>query len=100
VQEPLLPGVQAGLAAENVFKLLRRDVEFCADVATADQYAALKGVSKRKLTGREAQWQAGETDFVGPSFEAAWRGSAKEAANAERARKYAETLRRRLWGDS
>jgi hypothetical protein len=100
VQEPLLPGVQAGLAAENVFALLRRDVEFCADVATADQYAALTGVSLAKLTGREARWQEGKTDFVGPSFEAAWRGSAEEAANAERLRKYSESLRRQLWGNS
>ena len=99
VQEPLLPGVHAGLIAENVFQLLRRDVDFCADVATVDQYAALKGVSTAKLTGREAQRQDGKTDFVGPEFPAAWAGSPEEAANAERERRYSESLRRRLWGD-
>jgi hypothetical protein len=99
VQEPLLPGVQAGLVASAVFELLRADARFCESVATTDQFAALEGVSTARLTGREAAWQEGEPDIVGPRFEAAWSGSAEEAAEAERAKRYAESMRRRLWGE-
>jgi hypothetical protein len=49
--------------------------------------------------GREATWQQGEPDFVGPEFPAAWSGSPEEAASAELVRKYNESLRKRLWGD-
>jgi hypothetical protein len=54
-------------------------VRFSTDVATVDQYAALKGVSASKLTGREARWQGDrKADFVGPRFPATWGGSEEE----------------------
>jgi hypothetical protein len=100
VQEPLLPGVQSGLMAESLFALLRHDVQFCAEVATVDQAAALKGVSRDKLLGREAAWQDGQTDFVGPRSPATWAGSPEQAREAERVKNYSESQRKRLWGGS
>jgi hypothetical protein len=99
IQERHLPGVNFGLQALNVFALLRDDVTFCATVASVDQYAALEGVSTAALTGREAQWQEGKPDFVGPRFGATWAGSAEEAAEAEKTKRYAEAIRKRLWGN-
>jgi hypothetical protein len=99
VQEPLFPGVQVGLIAEHVFELLRHDADFVSDVATLEQYAALQGISTAKLTGREAAWQSGKTDSVGPRFDAAWAGSPEQAREAERVKNYTESLRKRLRGE-
>ena len=99
VQEPLFPGVQAGLIAQNVFELLRHDAAFVADVATLEQYAALEGVSPAKLTGREAAWQNAKTDAIGSSFAATWSGSHVQAREAERMRNYTEQLKKRLRGE-
>ena len=99
VQEPLLPGVEAGLNAQNLFELLRHDAQFCADVATVEQAAATRGVTPERLLGREASWQErGKTDFIGPSFAAAWSGSPEQARETERVRNYTEQLKKRLRG--
>jgi hypothetical protein len=93
--------VKAGLIAEPVFELLRRDVEFCANVSTVDQAAALEGVSTAKLTAREATWveEHGKLDFIGPHFPAVWVGSPEEAREQERERNYSEQLSKRLRGE-
>ena len=101
MQEPLLPGVQAGLIARNVFELLRADVRFCSDVATVDQYAALEGVTARKLTGREAVWMGdGKTPLLGPPIPAAWGGSEEEKQHAETLNRWTKHVGRALWGDA
>lgn len=97
-QEPLIPGVQSALIASGVFELLRADIRFCSSVATVEQYAALKGKSVAGLTGREADWQQGQTDFVGPNFGSSWAGSPEEALQAERIKNYTKQQERRLWG--
>jgi hypothetical protein len=97
IQEPLLPGVKAGIAAESLFALLRADATFCESVATVEQAAALEGKTAAELTGRVAKWQDGKPDIVGPSFPAVWRGSADETQVADAARDYAEAMRKRLW---
>ena len=100
LQRRHLPGIETGLAAHAVFALLRDDARFCSTVATVDQAAAEQGVTSRKLTGREAGWQQGEPDLVGPDFDAAWGGSAEEREQDDRIKKYAEVMRKRLWGES
>ena len=100
VQEPLLPGVQAGLIARSVFELLRADARFCSDVATADQYAALEGVSTGRLTGREAVWlDVRKAPIVGPETPAAWGGSEEERHNTEKLDAWTRQVRRALWGE-
>ena len=99
MQQAVLPYVTTALEARSVFALLREDVRFCADVATLEQYAALRGKTVAQLSGREASWQQGGTDFVGPSFNAAWRGSPEESAEALRQKNYSEQLRKRRWGE-
>ncbi len=85
--------------AESVFALLRHDAQFCSQVATVEQAAALKGVSRDKLLGCEATWQEGRTDLVGPRSPATWAGSPEQAREAERVQAYSESLRKRLWGE-
>jgi hypothetical protein len=100
VQEPLLPGIRAGLIPNSIFELLRADVQFCSSVATLDQFAALEGKTTAELTGRDAQWlDTGGVDFVGPRFGAAWAGSPEEAEQASRIERYTEAARKRLWGE-
>jgi hypothetical protein len=99
VQKPLLPSVEADLPAHAVFQLLRIDVDYCMQVATVEQQAAERGMTVAEFTNTEAAWQSGETDFVGPGFDAAWGGSDEEKAQAERAREYTRQLHRRLWGE-
>jgi len=53
---------------------MRADARFCAEVATVEQAAALRGVSVATLTGREASWANGGVDIVGPDFGASWAG--------------------------
>jgi hypothetical protein len=99
VQEPLLPGVQAGLIARGVFELLRADARFCSDVATVDQYAALEGVTAGKLTGREAVWMGdGKTPLIGPSVPAAWGGSEEEKQHAETLNRWTKHVGSRAMG--
>jgi hypothetical protein len=49
--------------------------------------------------GREATWQQGEPDFVGPHFPATWAGGEEQKLQAERAKRYTEQARKRIWGD-
>lgn len=98
VQASLLPGVQTGLDARSMFELLRADARYL-DRRHADQYAQLEGTTPRRPTGREARWETGKPDFIGPSFPAYWGGSEQERREAERERNYSKQLRERLWGD-
>ena len=100
LQRPHLPTIEAGLAADSVFALLREDARFCASVATVEQAAAEQGVTTAKMTGREASWQDGKADIVGPNFGAAWGGSPEEKEQANKIQQYAEATRKRLWRDS
>ena len=100
LQRPHLPTIEVGLPADSVFALLRDDVTFCASVATVEQAAAEQGVTAAKLTGREASWQDGQADIIGPSFGAAWGGSPEEKEQANKIQQYAEATRKRLRGDS
>jgi hypothetical protein len=52
-----------------------------------------------QLTGREARWENGQPDLIGPRFEPYWGGSDEEKREAERERNYAKQLRERLRGD-
>jgi hypothetical protein len=88
-------GIQNQLAAEAVFAALREDGRVLRHVGTPAQQEALG----KRIRKREADWQQGEPDLVGPHFGATWAGSAEEAAEAERAKRYAEAIRKRLWGN-
>lgn len=99
IQGPRVPNVQVGLPAEGVFALLRADVDFSAQVATTDQAAAEQGVTPNALTGREATWESGQVDYVGPRFAATWAGSPEQAEEAHKAQQYTEWMRRKLHGD-
>ena len=99
-QEQHLPGVTWGLEAARIFALLREDIDFCASVSTLEQAAAMQGKTTAALTGREAQWQHGDKpDYIGPSFDATWRGSPEEAVQAKRVKSYTEQLGKRLRGE-
>lgn len=101
VQEPLLPGIQAGLIARSVFELLRADARFCAGVSTVDQAAALEGVTPGKLTGREAVWMGNnKTPIIGPHVPAAWAGSEEEKQTNEKLDAWTKHVGRALWGDA
>lgn len=88
-------GSDVQLAAERIFAALRLDAQVLRTVGTHEQ---LKALGKR-VRKKEADWQQGETDFVGPGFAATWAGTAQEKAEADRVRRYSETVRKRLWGE-
>jgi hypothetical protein len=70
-------------------------------VATADQFAALEGVTTAKLTGREAVWLDGhKAPIIGPEIPAAWGGSEEERQHAEKLDAWTRQVRRALWGDA
>jgi hypothetical protein len=61
--ERTMPGLLRGaLAASSVFALLREDARACASVATAEQAAAIQGVSEAALTRKQAMWAGSEED--------------------------------------
>jgi hypothetical protein len=50
------------LLASSMLALLREDAAACATVATAEQAAAMQGVSEVALTGKQAMWAGSEED--------------------------------------
>jgi hypothetical protein len=88
-------GLEQQLSAEAIFRGLREDANVLRTIGTPEQLEALG----KRVRKREAQWQEGNPDFVGPRFDAAWAGSPEEAAAAERVNRYAEAVRKRLWGE-
>jgi len=88
-------GTDVQLAAEKLFAAIRLYAEVLRNVATHVQQQALG----RKLKKREAQWQSGSIDYIGPDFGATWAGSPEEAEQANRIRQYEEAMHRRLWGE-
>ncbi|HEX2112695.1 MAG TPA: hypothetical protein VHF67_14200 [Gaiellaceae bacterium] len=101
LRKPVKPtlGLKTVVPLAGVLALLRADAEILPEVATQDQAAALRGTTTARLMGREATWQQGEPDFVGPEFPAAWSGSEEQKLQAERAKRYTEQARKRIWGD-
>jgi hypothetical protein len=96
--EPLrrILGLRQQLPAEGVFRVLREDVRVLRRLGTREQLEAL-GEPVRNT--REARWENGQTDLVGPRFPATWAGSEEEKEQAAAQEAYSASLRRRLWGD-